>query len=196
LSTRPPHSTAAVHLGASRPPSPSPWYGMPHLWIKRPARWPWLTPTDGRCSGATCAVTRRSPGRVLPYWSPQDLPGAAAVERSVNVAPVPVEELHPDQVGMRLAPRRPHDWSQVELDGRFLDRRVYFLTWDGQRVEAEIVGFGALSDELYLARAVHAPGPGPSVSLWIPAWDAYCWANPESLIVCDPLSEAALPSRL
>jgi hypothetical protein len=128
-----------------------------------------------------------------PLLEPQDLPGAAAVERSVNVAPVPVDELHPDQVGMRLAPRRPRNWSHVELVGQFLDRRVYFLTWDGQRVEAEVLGFEALSDELYLARAAHAPGPGPTVSLWIPALQACCWANPESLTV---LSETGLPSRL
>jgi hypothetical protein len=112
------------------------------------------------------------------------------------VAPVPVNELHPDQVGMRLAPRSPHAWSASELTGQFLDRCVYFLTWDGQRVEAEVAGFGALSDELYLAWAAHAPGPGPTISLWIPALQAYCWANPESLTVCDPLSEARLPSRL
>lgn len=131
-----------------------------------------------------------------PLLERQELPGAAGVERSVDVAAVPVEELHPDQVGMRLAPRDPHDWSQVELDGRFFNRRVYYFTWDGQRVEAEVIGFGALSDELYLARAAHAPGPGPSVSLWIPALEAFCWANPESLTVCDPLSGAGLPSRL
>jgi hypothetical protein len=131
-----------------------------------------------------------------PLLEPLDLPGAAAVERSVNVSPVPVQELHPDEVGMRLAPRGPHDWSRDEFVGRFDNRRVYFLTLDGQRVEAEVVGFGALSDEIYRARAAHAPGPGSAVSLWVPAWDAYCWANPESLTVCGTLSEARLPSRL
>lgn len=131
-----------------------------------------------------------------PFLAPQDLLGAAAVERSVNVGPVPVDELHPDQVGMRLAPRGPRGWSEPELVGEFLDRRVYFLTLDGQRIEAEVAGFGAWSDEAYLARATHAPGHGPSVRLWIPAWDADCWANPESLTVCGALSEARLPSRL
>jgi hypothetical protein len=127
-----------------------------------------------------------------PLLEPQDLPGAAAVERSVDVVAVPVSELHPDQVRMRLAPRGLHDWSRQELVGQFLNRRVYFRTWDGQRVEAEVAGFGALSDELYLARAVHAPGPGPAVSLWIPDLDAYCWANPESLTVCGTLPEDPL----
>jgi hypothetical protein len=131
-----------------------------------------------------------------PLLETLDLPGAATTERSVNVVPVPVEELHPDQVRMRLAPRGPHDWSQEVLVGQFLNRRVYFLTWDGQRVEAEVVGFEALSDELYLARAAHAPGPGPTVSLWVPALDAYCWANPESLTVCGPLPEGPPASRL
>jgi hypothetical protein len=124
-----------------------------------------------------------------PLLEPQDLPGAAAVARSVDVAAVPVNELHPDQVRMRLAPRGLRDWSHLELVGQFLNRRVYFRTWDGQRVEAEVAGFGALSDELYLARAAHAPGPGPTVSLWIPDLDAYCWANPESLTVCGTLPE-------
>jgi hypothetical protein len=124
-----------------------------------------------------------------PLLEPLDLPDAVAVERSVQVAVVPVQELHPDQVGMRLAPRGPHAWSASELAGEFLDRRVYFLTWEGERVEAEVAGFGALSDELYLARAAHAPGPGPAVSLWVPALDAFCWANPESLTVCGPLTE-------
>lgn len=122
-----------------------------------------------------------------PLLEPQDLPGAAAVERSVQVAAVPVNELHPDQVGMRLAPRGPHDWSHQELVGQFLNHRVYFRTWDGQRVEAEVASFEALSDELYVARAAHAPGPGSTVSLWIPDLDAYCWANPESLTVCGTL---------
>ena len=130
-----------------------------------------------------------------PLLEPQDLPGAAAVERSVNVGPVPVDELHPDQVGMRLAPRGRRGWSEPELVGEFLDRRVFFLTLDGQRVEAEVAGFGAWSSEAYLARATHAPGCGPSVRLWIPARDAYCWGNPESLTVCGTLSEARLPSR-
>jgi hypothetical protein len=35
-----------------------------------------------------------------------------------------------------------------------------------------------------------------TITLWIPAWDAYCWASPESLTVCGTLSEARLPSRL
>lgn len=131
-----------------------------------------------------------------PLLELQALAGAAAVERSVNVAAVPVDELHPDQVGMRLAPRGPRDWSELELMGEFFSRRVYFLTWDSQRVEAEVAGFGALSDELYLARAAHAPGPGPTVSLWIPDLDAYCWANPESLTVCGTLSEVPPRSRL
>jgi hypothetical protein len=131
-----------------------------------------------------------------PLLHPQELPGAAAVERSVDVATVPVDELHPDRVGMRPAPRGPHDQSRVELVGQFLNRRVYFLTWDGQRVEAEVAGFGALSDELYLARAAHAPGPGPTISLWIPALDAYCWANPESLTVCGTLPENRLGPAL
>ena len=124
-----------------------------------------------------------------PLLHPQELPGAVAVERSVDVVPVPVQELHPDQVGMRLAPRGPRGWAQSELVGEFLDRRVYFLTLAGQRVEAEVAGFGAWSDEAYLARATHAPGHGPSVRLWIPALEAYCWANPESLTVCGTLTE-------
>jgi hypothetical protein len=131
-----------------------------------------------------------------PLLEPLDLPDAIAVERSVQVAAVPINELHPDQVGMRLALRAPHGWSRMDLAGQFLDRRVYFLTWDGQRVEAEVAGFGALSDESYLARAAHAPGPGPTVSLWIPAMDAYCWANPESLTVCGTLTEDRLGPAL
>jgi hypothetical protein len=124
-----------------------------------------------------------------PLLEPQDLPGPAAVERSVQVAAVSVDELHPDQVRMRLAPRGPCDWSRVELVGQFLNRRVYFRTRDGQRVEAEVAGFGALSDEVYLDRAAHAPGPDSTVSLWVPTWEAYCWANPESLTVCGTLPE-------
>ena len=134
-----------------------------------------------------------------PLLGPLDLPGAAAVERSVDVAAIPVDELHPDQVGIRLAPRGPRDWYRWELVGQFLNRRVYFLTLAGQRVEAEVAGFGACSDEVYLDRADHAPGPGSMVSLWVPAWQAYCWANPESLTVCGTLTEdppaARLPGR-
>jgi hypothetical protein len=130
-----------------------------------------------------------------PTLEPLDLPGAAAVERSVDVAAVPVNELHPDQVRMRLAPRGPHDRSHLELVGQFLNRRVYFLTWDGQRVEAEVAGFGAWSDEAYLDRAGHAPGPGSTVSLWIPALEAFCWANPESLTVCGTMTEDPPASR-
>jgi hypothetical protein len=88
-----------------------------------------------------------------PLLERQDLPGAAAVERSVDIAAVPVEEVHPDQIRMRLAPRDPHDWSQVELDGRFFNRRVYFLTWDGHRVEAEVARFRG-----FIRRAVPRPG--------------------------------------
>jgi hypothetical protein len=47
---------------------------------------------------------------------------------------------------MHLAPRGPYDWSELELTGRFLNRRVYFVTLDGQRVEAEVVGIGPWSN--------------------------------------------------
>jgi hypothetical protein len=122
------------------------------------------------------------------YWSAAELTagrspdGTLQVEREVEVEPVPTDELPPEQVGMRLAPRRPQGWASWEL-AKFLDKEVRFDTVDGQQLTAKVASIGGWSQEVAIARAEHQLGHGPAVSLWVPALKRFVWANPDSLTI-------------
>jgi hypothetical protein len=123
------------------------------------------------------------------YWSAEQLCGerpatdVVEVDRHVEVEAAPVGELHPEQVGMRLWPRRPEGWAEWDLCDRFLNRQVQFTTVDGRLVSAMVASIGGWSVEVASARAEHPPGYGPFVSLWVPELGQFTWANPESLTV-------------
>jgi hypothetical protein len=126
------------------------------------------------------------------YWSPAELSAGHSsdptlrVEREVEVEPVPVEELAPEQVGMRLAPRRAQGWPASEL-ASFLGKNVRFDTADGRQLTAKVASVGEWSAEVAMARAEHQLGPGPAVSIWVPALNRFVWANPESLTILGDL---------
>jgi hypothetical protein len=109
------------------------------------------------------------------YWSAQELrgdrtpPDVVRVDRHVEVEAAPVDELAPEQVGMRLAPRRPAGWSELELAG-FLGKRVWFATLDGRQVTAEVASVGAWSVEVAATREQHPLGYGAYVNLWVPTF--------------------------
>jgi hypothetical protein len=141
-------------------------------------------------------------GNPFAYWSAEELRGdqlptsVVRVERHVEVEAAPVDELSPDQVGMRLAPRRPEGWTALQL-AEFLDRRwVWFATLDGRQVTAEVASIGAWSAEVASEREQHPLGYGAYVSLWVPELRRFCWANPESLILDRGLQLPLLPAGL
>jgi hypothetical protein len=131
------------------------------------------------------------------YWSADQLcgdrpaSGVVEVDRHVQVEAAPVDELHPEQVGMRLRPRRPEGWAEWELCDRFLGKQVQFSTVDGRLVPAMVASLGGWSAEVASARADHPPGYGAFVSLWVPELGGFTWANPESLTVVGGLGLTA-----
>jgi hypothetical protein len=148
------------------------------------------TPTTGSADPVALAKScRLELGRdPFVYFSPAELRSGHSqdptvhIERHVEVEAAPVDELAPEQIGMRIAPRRPGGWAGYEL-ATFLDKWVKFDTVDRGQMVAKVASIGGWSAEVAIARAQHQLGHGPAVSLWVPALARFVWANPDSLAI-------------